>query len=369
MLLPRTVHLGLLGAFLTAAGCSGSQYNDFKHEEQLLRCDILAECHGDTTCDHDQEHVYDLKRCETFDADQADRCITSLESFLANAEAHPTTCDSGVPLFPECFNVTPRRERCSRRRSEPVDGRPITHDGQWVLAEITTGDAWSGVAFDALPSDGHESQIAAQRWLRSARAEHASIAAFNRIALELMAVGAPPSLLQQCQRAAMDEIRHAGLALDIARGLGDRSWDFGPLAVVPARSVTLEQIAVDALLEGCIGEGAAAAAAHLSADRSRDEIATVQRIIAVDETRHAALAWATVRWALEQDPSLSGPLRAALTEARAERSHATTGHTPPALARLGVVVPEEALRIELEVIDGIVEPIVSTLLGHASAVV
>ncbi len=38
-----------------------------------------------------------------------------------------------------------------------------------------------------------------------------------------------------------------------------------------------------------------------------------------------------------------------------------------ALARLGIIAPEEALRIELEVIDGIVAPVLSAMLGEAPA--
>lgn len=43
------------------------------------------------------------------------------------------------------------------------------------------------------------------------------------------------------------------------------------------------------------------------------------------------------------------------------------GTTEPALARLGVIAPDEALRIELEVLDRIVEPVLSSMLGEAPA--
>ncbi len=365
MPLPRLVHLGLLGAFLTAAGCSASHYEDFRNEEDRLRCEMHEICFGHECVP--EESVYELDRCERFDSDQAELCLAAMEDFLVQAEANPMMCEESTPIFSECFNVTTRRDRCDRGGSEVVDGRPLTHDGHHVLAQITCGDTWTERALETLRAEGPEARIAAQRWLRSARTEHASIAAFSRASLELMAVGAPPALLEGCHRAALDEIRHARLALDVARALGDASWDFGPLPSVPTRTVTLEQIALDALLEGCIGEGSAAAMTHIAADRAREEIAGVQRIIAADETRHAALAWATVRWALEQDRSLAGTLRTALTEARAERNSVTSGTTDPTLARLGVIAPEEARRIELDVIDGIVEPVLSSMLGEAPA--
>ncbi len=366
MLVPRIVHLGLLGAFLTAAGCSASKYNDFRHDEEQIRCDLHDVCFG-TMCDYDEDEVFKLERCERFDADQAQLCIESMEDYLVQAEADPTICADGLPLFSECYLVATRRDSCSRGGGETVEGRPLTHDGHWVLAEITTGDAWSERTIEELHAEDPMTQQAARRWLRSARAEHASIAAFSRISLELMSVGAPPELLEGCHRAAMDEVRHARMALDVARALGGESWDFGPLPSVPTRAVTLRQIALDALLEGCIGEGAAAAAAHIAAARAREEIAEVQRTIAVDETRHAGLAWATLRWALREDPSLAEPLRAALVDARAERSHSSSGHTEPALARLGVVAPAEARGIEREVIDHIVGPVLSALLDEVAA--
>ena len=45
-------------------------------------------------------------------------------------------------------------------------------------------------------------------WLEIARMEHASIAAFARFALQLLAVGAPPDLILAGQRAMADETNH-----------------------------------------------------------------------------------------------------------------------------------------------------------------
>lgn len=69
-----------------------------------------------------------------------------------------------------------------------------------------------------------ERSALASRWLDSALLEHASIASFARFSLHLLAVGAPPELLERTQRAALDEIEHARLAFAIvARGRGGRS--------------------------------------------------------------------------------------------------------------------------------------------------
>ena len=41
------------------------------------------------------------------------------------------------------------------------------------------------------------------------------MASFSKFALELLAVGALASLLQRAHQAALDEIRHAQLSLDV----------------------------------------------------------------------------------------------------------------------------------------------------------
>ena len=57
--------------------------------------------------------------------------------------------------------------------------------------------------------------VQARKWLAAALAEHASVASFSKFALELLAVGAPASLLQRAHQAALDEIRHAQLSFDV----------------------------------------------------------------------------------------------------------------------------------------------------------
>jgi hypothetical protein len=46
--------------------------------------------------------------------------------------------------------------------------------------------------------------------------EHASVAAFSKFILGLMAIGAPPHLLQWVHRASLQEIDHARLCVMIA---------------------------------------------------------------------------------------------------------------------------------------------------------
>lgn len=139
----------------------------------------------------------------------------------------------------------------------------------------------------------------AQLWLHDARTEHASIAAFNRLALELMALGAPHELLTGCQRAALDEIDHARRCFALAGAYSGQPVEAGPLRGVTVRATDLGTLVRETFVEGCLGETVAALAATRAATVCRfDTVRADLEQIANDETRHAALAWAIVRWAL-----------------------------------------------------------------------
>lgn len=354
------LYMSLLGTYLLAAGCT-ARVEEFVDQENFLICEIAVACGETRDCDVYLGASEGAVDCYKLNRRKANQCIEDLEEHLAMVEDDPTTCGA-YPSFPSCNEATKRRTRDSCEDLGPVDGRPLLHDGHLVLPAIVEGHAWAERRLEVGPADPRTTAEAAARWLEAARTEHASVAAFSRVSLELMSVGAPPHLLEGCHRAALDEVRHARLALSVARALGDGSWDLGPLPEVPSRPCTLQQIAVDALVEGCIGEGTAAARAHIAADRARGPVAAVLRTIAEDETRHGALAWAIVRWAVLRDPSLAGALRQALEQVRAERRRVPAAETDPALAELGVMSAAEAARVECDVLETIVAPVLGKLL-------
>lgn len=120
-----------------------------------------------------------------------------------------------------------------------------------------------------------------------------------------MANGAPAALLDAALRAALDELRHAASCVDLA--------DSGPRRMLlPPHTLTVERgaplLAAKALREGCVGETVAAAVAAAAAAVAAPRPAAAQRAIASDEARHAAVAWATVAWAL-RTPERAGVLR------------------------------------------------------------
>lgn len=196
-------------------------------------------------------------------------------------------------------------DACCYHWFEYCSGRPLLGPDGPVLAPVRSGPAWGGPAparddeAPALPAALR--QRIAEGFRDDARAEHASIASFARATLELMAVGAPPSLLEQAQRAALDEIAHARLCFSLAARHGGAAIEPGPLPVPPPRPASLPRLAADAFAEGCVGETIAALAAQRATRAVADpEVKAALAQLADDEARHAALAWSTVAWALAQ---------------------------------------------------------------------
>ena len=131
--------------------------------------------------------------------------------------------------------------------------------------------------------------------------EHASIAAFARFTLQLMSLGAPADLVERSNAATSDETLHAKLAFTIASAYAGRDVGPGRLDVRGAlEGGSLEEILINVIREGCIGETVAAVEAaealeHAVDPMVRDALARISK----DELRHADLAWQFVRWAIE----------------------------------------------------------------------
>jgi hypothetical protein len=131
-----------------------------------------------------------------------------------------------------------------------------------------------------------------------AGAEHASIASFARTTLDLLALGAPPELLAETQRATLDEIDHARTMYALASAALGTKLGPAPLAVEPQAAPTLAGFAVATLRDACIGETRGVVVLRAMAEREDEPIARALRRIADDEERHAALAFQMVAWAL-----------------------------------------------------------------------
>ncbi|KIG19542.1 putative lipoprotein [Enhygromyxa salina] len=177
-------------------------------------------------------------------------------------------------------------------------GRPLLDDrGQPQLAELVElGQAGQADTRDELPTELR--QRLAQAWLADALIEHASIASFLRVRAELEAVGAPDQLLAACERAAVDEQRHAARCFELAARYGRACAPASSPQLAP-RDGGLIRVAIDTFIEGCVGETVAAAGAQRAARGCTDPaVAQVLAEIADDESEHAALAWRTLAWAI-----------------------------------------------------------------------
>ena len=201
-------------------------------------------------------------------------------------------------------------------RSDCSVGRPYLENGRALVASLRTGGALPEARTGgALPAD----RARAAAWARAGADEHASVAAFSRLALELMAVGAPLELLRDVQKAALDEVSHAESAWDLARQFGGESIEPGPFPFTGPVfvDVTLAALARSAAREGCLGEtlGAhlVAAAAALATEPA---VKAVLEAVAAEEARHAVLSYRVVAWALRTGgESVKAAVRAAFAAA------------------------------------------------------
>jgi hypothetical protein len=208
----------------------------------------------------------------------------------------------------------------------------------------------------ATPSDPpdlseNERQLVAEHFVNAALLEHASIAAFARFALQLLALGAPASLVEEATRAMADETRHAQMCFSLAARYGATATTPGPLAMDGALAeTTLLDVVELVVVEGCIGETVAALEASWAADEAADpELRRALESIADDEMRHAALAFRFVAWAAERDARVSTLFERCVAGAHRDSTGRPETGTAPSdrslrLVRHGVL--DEAVRRE-----------------------
>jgi hypothetical protein len=213
-------------------------------------------------------------------------------------------------------------------------------------------------------------ELVAAGWARAAQAEHASIASFARFTLQLLAVGAPPDLVRDAQRAGLDEIEHAERAFAIASVYGGHSLGPGKLAVDSnlIGPVDLESVIESTVIEGCIGETLAAAEAEVARDAAVP--AAVQdalRRVAADETAHAALAFRFVSWAVGAGgPSAREAARSAFARGaeRAAIEPALESVLESALHGHGLLPAPTRHSLRLEVLRTVIGPAANDLLAR-----
>ncbi len=182
-------------------------------------------------------------------------------------------------------------------------GRQLRSRGRVLLPPVVEGGDWTIprehhlAAIDA----GTRSALAAQ-WRENGRTEHASVAAFARLTLDLMDLGAPPELLVAAQNDGLDEVRHAELCFGLARALDGRAAGPGPFPAAGkasggfgSRTARLAALAVSSLVDGALHEGVSARVIARLARRC--EIPSIAALLRTPRARRRAARRARLgRW-------------------------------------------------------------------------
>jgi hypothetical protein len=246
----------------------------------------------------------------------------------------------------------------------PACGRPFLVEGAARVAspdsrvdfmEVTTPDVERLSAPARLALAAH--------YAHAGLMEHASVAAFARFVLELLAAGAPSELVDAAGEAMRDELRHTQICFGLASAYAGAPMGPGPLDTVGALDpVSFEARLTTVFLEACVGETVAAFQAAEAAGRATDPVvSTALGRIAEDEMRHAALGFRFVGWALgtldaERRAVMVAELLESVERQRAPHGSAVAACDDTTLIAHGLL-PESVLReVRAAALEDVVVP-------------
>jgi hypothetical protein len=261
-------------------------------------------------------------------------------------------------------------DRCcySQTQENCEGGRPFLVDRIPRLPELVVSGSLHPMRASR-DGDPRLNAALAEAWAMDARVEYASVAAFARLTLQLMALGAPGELVAEAQRASLDEVRHAQYCLERARHYSGMQLEFGPLQIDHCLDATdLAALVECNVIEGCVSESFAAYGLRARARLAEDpRVAEALASIAEDEAQHALLAFRILDWALERDPARMQAVAArALAHCRPGRPARAALRTTRRWAAHGRVAPADARRLHARTFHDTVAPAVVQLLERAS---
>jgi hypothetical protein len=283
------------------------------------------------------------------------RCQTARDTCASNAD-----CTDGE----ECGYLD-QEERHACQGVMCAVGRPFLVDGLARKASVRDTNAWQIPHFSGPHGlDAHEARLLADQWTQIGLMEHASIAAFARFAMQLLALGAPPTLVSEATEAMADETRHTAIAFAIASRFAGHAVGPGRLSIRGALDdEELPSILETVVLEGCAGETVAALEAQVAASAARDPVlGDALRRIAEDERRHSELAWRFVKWALSERPDLHDlAVDTTRRELARARTAAPTARDDGWIEAHGLVPEERRRTLRIDVLEQVVLPCMRAL--------
>jgi len=301
------------------------------------------------------------------------RCPPGIGGCMGGVDGISDAWACGAELLPSVTTVqrgAGKKDVCCYERERhclpPGAGRLLRIDDEVIVARAAPRGDWLGdEAFDIpLPDDATRRTLAAH-YRALAAAEHASIASFARTSLALLMHGAPPDLVADTHRAALDEIAHAKHAYAWAAAFGGAAT--GPAALSKLTEGTndldtLVALAVSTLRDACIPETIGAVLARECANAtSPRSIRTTLTCIADDEARHAELAFRTLAWAVRS----GGPETVRAVREALERSNlAFDAISEDAIPSYGVLGARTERDLAKTVFDEVVRPCVLALLSE-----
>ncbi|HEX7665116.1 MAG TPA: ferritin-like domain-containing protein, partial [Polyangiaceae bacterium] len=241
-------------------------------------------------------------------------CIYTLPCGLPPMVALGQGCETCVPdtLADACYPLN-----CTVAEGQGcTDGSFTAQDGDTIGLQCLDCLAGSGRAprdLVATPKGGARTKTGAY-FAKMAFEEAASVIAFERLAAELASFGAPLELQRAALRAADEERGHADIMRAFARANGAES---PPVHAKKARRRSLEAIAKENVVEGCVNETFGAAMLAWQATHAEDaSVRAAFAKVAKEEEGHAALAFAVARWA-ESELDAAANARVARAKSRA----------------------------------------------------
>ena len=190
----------------------------------------------------------------------------------------------------------------------PTDGRPynIEH-ATHLTADVRYVNCDEYEWFNEEIKRGIEEPDAERtaKWIKQGLDEHSSVATFAKFSIDLMSIGAPMWMVRLALAAGDDEIRHSRMSFDIANAYSSDAM-CAMAGSFPKHQVHIDadsnRISVDAARGGCIGETLATFKMMRVMDGA--PLLNYEEQMAMDEVRHAALAWASVKWMTAQRADL-----------------------------------------------------------------